>query len=41
VVEFGLVNATIHQVDEHTSVKDLEDLTEIYSRFIASFFASA
>ncbi len=41
VVEFGLVNATIHQVDEHTSVKDLEDLTEIYGRFIESYFASA
>ena len=41
VVEFGLVNATIHQVDEHTSVKDLEDLTAIYGGFIASYFASA
>jgi succinyl-diaminopimelate desuccinylase len=41
VVEFGLVNATIHQVDEHTSVKDLEDLTEIYGRFIENYFASA
>jgi succinyl-diaminopimelate desuccinylase len=41
VVEFGLVNATIHQVDEQTSVKDLEDLTEIYDRFISNFFASA
>ena len=40
VVEFGLVNATIHQVDEHTSVKDLEDLTQIYNRFIANYFAS-
>lgn len=41
VVEFGLVNATIHQVDEHTSVKDLKDLTQIYGRFIESYFASA
>lgn len=41
VVEFGLVNATIHQVDEHTSIKDMEDLTEIYGRFIAAYFASA
>jgi succinyl-diaminopimelate desuccinylase len=40
VVEFGLVNATIHQVDEHTSVADLETLTEIYGRFIANYFAS-
>ena len=38
VVEFGLVNATIHQVDEHTSISDLETLTEIYGRFITNFF---
>ena len=41
VVEFGLVNATIHQVDEHTSVADLEQLTEIYERFISNYFANA
>jgi succinyl-diaminopimelate desuccinylase len=41
VVEFGLVNATIHQVDEHTSIADLEALTKIYSRFIADFFAQS
>lgn len=40
VVEFGLINATIHQVDEHTSVADLEALTEIYGRFISNYFAS-
>jgi succinyl-diaminopimelate desuccinylase len=40
VVEFGLVNATIHQVDEHTSVDDLGNLTEIYGRFISNYFAS-
>ena len=40
VVEFGLVNATIHQVDEHTSVADLEALTDIYGRFIGNYFAS-
>ncbi len=38
VVEFGLVNATIHQVDEHVAVADLEALTRIYERFIASYF---
>ncbi len=40
VVEFGLVNKTIHQVDEHTSVADLETLTEIYERFISNYFRS-
>lgn len=41
VVEFGLVNQTIHQVDEHVSVSDLEQLTQIYERFIAAYFAAA
>lgn len=30
VVELGPVNATIHQVNEHVSVADLDTLTEIY-----------
>jgi succinyl-diaminopimelate desuccinylase len=39
VVELGLVNATIHQVDERVPLADLETLTRIYERFIADFFA--
>lgn len=39
VVEFGLVNETIHKVDEHVSVEDLQALTRIYKRFIERFFA--
>lgn len=38
VIEFGLVNATIHQVDEHVAVADLETLTRIYERFIDAYF---
>ncbi len=38
VVEFGLVNATIHEIDEHVSLADLKMLTEIYQRFIADYF---
>ena len=34
VIEFGLVNATIHQVDERVAVADLEQLTEIYRHMI-------
>lgn len=30
VIELGLVNATIHQVNEHVAVADLEILAEIY-----------
>ena len=41
VVEFGLLNATIHQVDEHVRVADLETLTRIYERFITDYFAKA
>ncbi|MCB1532093.1 MAG: succinyl-diaminopimelate desuccinylase [Alphaproteobacteria bacterium] len=38
VVEFGPVNATIHQIDENAKVSDLEDLTKIYKRVIELFF---
>jgi succinyl-diaminopimelate desuccinylase len=41
VIEFGLVNKTIHAVDEHVPVSDLETLTAIYERFIARYFAVA
>jgi succinyl-diaminopimelate desuccinylase len=39
VIEFGLVNKTIHQADEHVATADLEQLTQIYQRFIAGYFA--
>jgi len=39
VVEFGLINATIHQIDERVPVADLETLTRIYELFIADYFA--
>lgn len=38
VIEFGLVNQTIHQVDERVAVSDLETLTRIYERFLENFF---
>jgi len=38
VIEFGLVNRTIHQVDECVEVADLVQLSEIYERFIEEFF---
>ncbi len=41
VVEFGLVNQTIHQVDERVPIADLENLTAIYERFITNYFATA
>lgn len=41
VIELGLLNATIHQVDEHVPIADLETLTRIYERFLALYFARA
>ena len=41
VVEFGLVNTTIHAVDERVPIADLERLTAIYQRFLAGYFATA
>jgi succinyl-diaminopimelate desuccinylase len=38
VVEFGLVNATIHQIDEHVALADLAALTDIYARFLRATF---
>ena len=38
VAEFGLVGATMHQVDERVDVADIETLTQIYARLIKSYF---
>ena len=38
-VEFGLVNKTIHAVDESSPVEDIETLTKIYAKFLADFFS--
>ncbi len=39
VVEFGLVGATMHMVDEHVAVADIETLTEIYGDILKRYFA--
>jgi succinyl-diaminopimelate desuccinylase len=41
VVEFGLVGATIHQVDERVPLGDLEALTRVYQALLASFVRPA
>jgi succinyl-diaminopimelate desuccinylase len=38
VVEYGLINATAHKVDEQISVTDLHLLTRSYIRMIERFF---
>jgi succinyl-diaminopimelate desuccinylase len=39
VVELGLVNATIHAVDERAPLGDLEALSQIYERLMERYFA--
>ncbi|MDQ1363439.1 MAG: succinyl-diaminopimelate desuccinylase [Pseudomonadota bacterium] len=34
VIELGPLNATIHQIDEHVAVADLDKLSEIYERIL-------
>ena len=34
VLELGVLNATIHQINEHVDVKDLEPLAEIYEKIL-------
>lgn len=38
VVEFGGINKTIHQVNENANVKDLEDLTRIFTKLLELYF---
>jgi succinyl-diaminopimelate desuccinylase len=38
VVEFGLVGATMHAVDEQVPVSELRDLEAVYGRVIARYF---
>jgi succinyl-diaminopimelate desuccinylase len=40
VVEFGLVGATMHKVDEQVAVADVHALTEVYERIISDYFAA-
>jgi len=40
VVEFGLVGATMHKVDERASVADIQALTQVYERLIGDYFAA-
>ena len=37
-LEFGLVGKTMHKVDEAVSIKDLKNLTKIYSKILEGYF---
>lgn len=39
VVELGVLNTTIHQVDESVDIEDLEQLTQIYEKILVSLIA--
>jgi len=39
VCEFGLVGATMHQVDERVDVADIQTLTEIYRHILKDYFS--
>jgi succinyl-diaminopimelate desuccinylase len=39
VVEFGLVGATMHKVDEQVAVADVRMLTDVYERLIGDYFS--
>lgn len=39
VLELGPLNATIHQIDEHVSIQDLDDLSKIYEAILIELLA--
>ncbi len=41
VVEFGLLNETIHAVDENASLADIDALTAIYGRVLQRYFEAS
>lgn len=38
VIEFGLINATAHHIDERIAISELEMLATIYQRILANYF---
>ena len=39
VLELGVLNATIHQINEHVNVDDLDPLAEIYEQILIELLA--
>ncbi|NRA87682.1 MAG: M20/M25/M40 family metallo-hydrolase, partial [Rhizobiales bacterium] len=37
-IEFGLIGATMHKIDEHVNVADIETLANIYHQVIGEYF---
>ena len=38
VLELGVINNSLHQVDEHVNLKDLKDLHDIYLKILENYF---
>jgi succinyl-diaminopimelate desuccinylase len=38
-LELGVLNATIHQINEHVDVQDLDPLTDIYEQILENLLA--
>lgn len=41
VLELGPLNATIHQIDEHVDIKELDQLSEVYEQMLVELFINA
>ncbi len=39
VVEFGLVGQTMHKIDEHVAIEDIEQLANIYTTILEGYFS--
>jgi succinyl-diaminopimelate desuccinylase len=39
VIELGPLNASIHKVNEHIGLEDLETLTQIYQQILVNLLA--
>ena len=38
VIEFGLINKSIHKINEHTTVNDIQKLSRIYEDILSNIF---
>ena len=38
VIEFGLINESIHKINEHTTENDLRNTVKVYSQILRNIF---
>ena len=38
VIELGIINRTLHQINEYVNLSDLKDLHDIYFRILEKYF---